>query len=88
MNEYTTGQQTIFHEDGSTTSIYVEHEPPFEPMSLASLLLWGTGSLVAMALVTGAPLLLTVWSDRADDKKRLADRQRLNKEVFDNLKPA
>lgn len=82
MPEYTSGHQTILHDDGSFTHITVEHEPPAEPMSKAAAIFWIAGTTFAGIAVAGLPLFLFEWEDRHSRKKVLAERQRLNKEVF------
>jgi hypothetical protein len=79
------GNYVIPNEDGSTTHITVETEPAYEPMSRTSAILWVVGTAVASALVIGTPIALSELADKAVDRKMRRDRQRLNKEIFDQI---
>lgn len=86
--QYTEGHQTIFNEDGSRTHITVEHELPEEPLSTLSLILWTTGLTVVGLALGGAPIWLEVMAEKRAKMKRLADRQKSNREIFHQLKPS
>jgi hypothetical protein len=88
MNEIVEGVNTVYHSDGSTTTYTVEHMPAMEPMTgkeLGATLLITFGLMGAMIAV---PIGLEKWLSRRDDKKELAHRQKLNKEIFHQAKHA
>lgn len=79
------GQFSVVNDDGSTTHYTIENEPPYEPMSRTSAILWTAGTLVMSALLIGSPIIVDKWVERSDNNKTKRDRQKLNKEIFDQI---
>lgn len=85
MKEYFDGTRTIEHDDGSTTYIHYEHEPETSPMT------WKE-TLAAISIGIGIPAIglagVAAWTKMAEnlnDRAAKRERQKKNKEVFDNL---
>lgn len=86
MSEYFEGTRIISNDDGSTTYITYEHEPYSEPLSRKQSVVLGLITLGAPLVILGVPIALAKVADVFDDKKRLKDRQKLNKEIFLTMK--